>query len=304
MVNATQPEGDTAPTKKEAPSEKTETAPTKAETTATESIVINKKSIDSIIGSLKDVMDIKYENLNAEPGGTKASISGVDITFKDNNEKLRIDNAKVNEYKHTKGKQTPEAVHVILEGINVPKNSDIFKEKVMQDLGYSELKANAELKYKYSYESKDFNLEKLSLGIKNLGNLTLNFHLNDIDLEFKNKGPMALLMVLPNIKVNSAKVAYNDDSFATRLFQTASKNMGKSVDEVKKEAKSVLDNEFTTKSDNEFKKSAINALKRFIDNPKKIAITIKPDKPVPISEIEKVEGPDALIKLLNLKIEN
>ena len=75
---------------------------------------------------------------------------------------------------------------------------------------------------------------------------------------------------------------------------------GKTVDELLKEITEQIDKDIA-KEENKFNKNALKSLKKFVNDPDKIKITVSPKEPVPLKKLQGVD-PVKVPEVLNIKI--
>ena len=75
---------------------------------------------------------------------------------------------------------------------------------------------------------------------------------------------------------------------------------GKTVDELLKEITEQIDQDIA-KEENKFNKNALKALKKFVNDPDEIKITVSPKEPVPLGKLQGIE-PVKVPEVLNMKI--
>ncbi|MEC4675437.1 MAG: hypothetical protein VST72_00755, partial [Nitrospirota bacterium] len=146
---------------------------------------------------------------------------------------------------------------------------------------------------------KEFHLNRLKWGADKAGEFELELHLGNIDLSPDNY--MAVLFAFPQIAIENAKFRYKDDSLVSRIQQKAARESGEDVESFKNKLSSKIDKQIA-KTYDDFSIKSLNALKEFIRDPNEISISVSPDEPLPLGDLQKVNDPDEIIRMLNLKI--
>lgn len=262
-----------------------------------------KKTADQLVDSVKEFIDIKYDGLNVSLLSRKVSLEGVGFTFVKDKGEFSADKITVADYNHDEDKKIPSSMNIKIYGFK--KLYDDNDQKNLEELGYyklEDMKTDGELSYTYSHESRDLNVKKLFSTTSDIGSFYIKFHLSDISLESNNM--MTFIMSLGNIKIHDAEFIYKDDSFANRILKAIAKKQNISVDEFKEKVIPDILSKITDNKDSDLQKNVVNAIEDFLENLKGFTITVKPDKPLKLSDIEKANGPDELIKLLNLTIKS
>ena len=133
---------------------------------------------------------------------------------------------------------------------------------------------------------------------KKMGHIHAEFHISNIDLNPETL--FFLLLSYPSIKIHSAELRYEDDSLVPRLQTFLAAQQGKTVDELLQEISEQIDKDIA-KEENKFNKNALKALKKFVNDPDEIKITVSPTEPVPLGKLQGV-NPVKVPEVLNIKI--
>ncbi len=184
------------------------------------------------------------------------------------------------------------------------KDFRLSKENLsgFRKLGYKDkMKVNLDIDYKYDKEKKDLDIKKLGLGIDDFGEINLSYSLGDIGSD-----QIAMLMFAPHkstVTLKDAKIIYKDHSLADSLIKLAAEKEGKNIKDFKESMLKDIDKELDTKND-EFAKAAYKEIKKFINDPKEISISISPSNPETLGNIIRTRKAEKLIKMLNIKIKS
>lgn len=255
------------------------------------------KKVDKAIGTVAGFADVDYGNISIDLLRSNAHIKGVTILPAGEDKKIIIDDIII--YDIDGEDKIPSYLHICFNGIDINIDSFGDSAKELRSLGYDDIKANIELDYKYNDKKKEFNLNSLIISAKKMGNINLDFHMSNIDLNPDNI--LSVLFRFPQILIHNAELIYKDDSLVARLQQKAAKenseDLGNYISRITRE----IDNK-TLQEQDKFARQSMEAVKKFIKKPNNISISISPDKPVPIGRIQKVNDPKEIIKLLNVKI--
>ncbi|MCI4625821.1 MAG: hypothetical protein L3V56_07655 [Candidatus Magnetoovum sp. WYHC-5] len=262
-------------------------------------ISIAKKNVNQFISYAKPYMDIKYKNVRVELFKTMTYIDSVEVNFPGSNEHLQIQNIALHSFDYAN--KPPHYMNIAFNGIDLNKTGSILNNKEVKKLGYSNVKGQLAMNYKYMKETQDLSLEQFNIKIHEMGSININFLLSNFNIEQNNY--LTALLSLMATSINRANISYTDDSLMQRLMVAAANEKGTDVDNLKKEIISELNNVVKDK-DAEFERKIVTPVRNFIEKPNRIAITIKPAKPVQIKDINNINNPDELIKMLNLTVEN
>lgn len=258
---------------------------------------IAERKVSRAIRNVANYADVSYEKISVDLLGLNAHINNVTITPVGAKEKTVIDDIVI--YDVDDKSKIPSYLHIALRGININVDSLGNDARQLKELGYNEIKANMEWNHEYDTNGKEFYLNSLSSGADKMGTIDLKFHISNINLSSENI--ISVLMFFPKILIHSAELSYRDDSLVSRLLEMEAKKEGKEVDSIISEITKDIDKEIS-RAKGELAKEVMEALKKFIKNPDKIAITVSPEEPVPVGSIQRTEDSEELLKLLNVKI--
>lgn len=102
------------------------------------------------------------------------------------------------------------------------------------------------------------------------------------------------------VKIKEAKIEYIDDSYVNRLFTMFAEDKHVDVNAYRKEIVAGIDNEITSKQI-KLNEDAVKSIKSFLDNPKRLIVTMYPFRPVGVESLKHYK-PGDIPMLLNLQI--
>lgn len=256
-----------------------------------------KKEVDKAIANAAPFVTIEYEDVGMDLFGPNKHITNVAISPVGKNRTTTIKDVTILDFD---GKnKIPLHMHVSFNGITISGEDTDESLKGLKELGYENLTANMEIDYRYDSGKKEFHLNRFNWGADKAGKFELELHLGNIDLSPDNY--MAILFTFPQIAIQNARLTYKDDSLVSRIQKKAASESGEDVESFKNKLSSKIDKEIA-KTYNDSSIESLNALKEFIRDPNEISISISPDEPLPLGELQKVNDPDEIIRMLNLKI--
>lgn len=259
-----------------------------------------EKSIDKAIADASTYASIDYKNVSVDLLGFNVHISDVLVSSADSKRKVKIDEIAVNDFDQTS--DMPKFMNVSFKGIELNLNELGDDATKIKELGYKDkLSLDFSIDYDYNHDDKKLDFRKLKLGADGMGEIEIGFHLGNIALSQDNL--LAVLFTYPQIMIQEATIRYKDDSLFDRIMDKTAKEKSKSLHAFKKEKIQEIEQEIQNATD-DFTKNALKEIQNFIENPKKLSLTISPSKPLPISSIVSVKDPKDAIKLLNMKIDS
>ncbi len=279
---------------------------------------VAKEEVNKVIAETVKYADISFDKVRVDLFGLDTRIKGITISPNGTEQKIRIDEIIIYDYDIYDKSKSNNKLHnrFAFKGIKITIDKNNFgndAEKI-KTLGYDVIKADIEFDGEYNEKEKEINIKKLRIGADEVGYANLKFHISNIEIPTDSENIFSFIFGLPEIKIHNARFLYEDDSLLPRIFKVAAAEEGIEVDEFIKKLTYEIDEEID-QSDTEFTKTALEELKKFVNDPKKISITLKPKNPTSIKRIlkfltaappgrEKVEDPKKLIEFLNITVKS
>lgn len=256
-----------------------------------------EKRVNETIAEVSDFVKIEYQRVDVDLVRFDFHLSDVLISLVGTEEKVKVAKIVIKKLDHQS--DIPTFLDVAVKGIEIrqlKKNSMTIRE-----LGYDDdLLLNFHFNYRYDKQKKELNVKKISVGADGAGQLEIQFRLGDIDLNTRNI--IAILFAYPRILIHDVKVVYKDSSLVERLMKFGARKENQDVKEYKNDLLQKIKEEIE-KEKNDFNKTALIAIKNFIEDPRKLSISAAPESPQPLKGIIDVDKPKDLIQLLNIRIE-
>ncbi|NOQ34387.1 MAG: hypothetical protein GQ569_00645 [Methylococcaceae bacterium] len=260
---------------------------------------IAEKKIEKAVTKASKYAQINYENVSVNLLNQGVHISDVVVAPVNSKEKFYINEIIVHNF--DKKSDIPILVDISLNGIKLDLKKLGNDLKEINELGYKDqLSLNFAIKFNYDDQQKKLNLEKLTVGADEVGDIAISFQLGNFNLDSK---PLIAAIMNPQLALHSAKITYHDDSLTERLFKVAAKEDNMSVEDFKKRRIEKIQQQID-KEDDPFTKSALQEVIVFINNPKSFSISATPEKPLPLGNIMMINEPKDAVKLLNIKIKS
>ena len=259
---------------------------------------IAEKRVNDAIAEVSDFVEITYQDVDVDLIGFNFILTGVQFSPMGTEETVKAQKIVVKSLDHKS--DIPTFMDVSVEGIDIRQ---LKKDApAMHELGYdNDLLLDLHFNYHYDKQNKVLELKKIGVGATGAGRLETRFHLGSIDLQTKNM--FAILLAYPHITVRSAAAVYKDDSLAERLMRSAAKKENTDIREYRKELIRKIDLEIQEEKSG-FNRSALTAIKGFLEDPGEISFSASPVRPQPLRSIIEVDHPRELIPMLNLHIES
>ena len=258
---------------------------------------IARQKVEDFISKTSGLMEIDYRKVSVNLIGLNAYVKDVTVKAQGEEEGIKID--KITLYKAREGKDKSHGVHIALNGISVHADQLIEDRDTVRDLGYQNIKADMEVDYDYDDRKREFRLNTLRIGAKEIGDIDFSLQLTNIELDPEKV--ILMLFSFPRIEINEAVLNFTDDSLVRRLLNFYAKKEGKTVDEAIRQLTVKMDEEITRAND-PFVTQSMEAVKSFIYKPNKIMVSLAPKEPVPIGKLKDLVYQNEYIKLLNIKV--
>ncbi|OGP62258.1 MAG: hypothetical protein A2V65_07905, partial [Deltaproteobacteria bacterium RBG_13_49_15] len=220
---------------------------------------IARQKVEDFISKTSGLMEIDYRKVSVNLIGLNAQVK--DVTVKPQGEKEGIKIDKITLYKAREGKDKSHGVHIALNGISVHADQLIEDRDTVRDLGYQNIKADMEVDYDYDDRKREFRLNTLRIGAKEIGDIDFSLQLTNIELDPEKV--ILMLFSFPRIEINEAVLNFTDDSLVRRLLNFYAKKEGKTVDEAIRQLTVKMDEEITRAND-PFVTQSMEAVKSFI----------------------------------------
>jgi hypothetical protein len=259
------------------------------------------QEVDKAIAGVAPFVDIDYKKVNSSLLGRSTRVKDIVITPVGSSEKYTVDEIVVYQYKEKDN--IPTAVNMAVKGMALDPEAMGESAASLKEFGYEgPLLVDLTTEYQYQAEEKDIRLKHFKIGSKDMGDMDVSLHLSNISLDPTTMASMPFSLF--GAVFHEAKIVYDDDSLAKRMFEASAKAQGKSIEDFKKEAIASLDSDLAN-GEAGLTKELATELKDFINNPDGFTVSVSPAKPVAFSELMTTGGDtQKVIELLNIKFES
>ncbi len=233
-------------------------------------------------------------------------LKGVSITPTGAPKAYEVDELVVHRYDYDNAK--PLFMHVEAKGVHMDVSSipNPGAQLFLGLMGYKDLTADMEVNYDYKPDAKSLNLAVRET-VKDLGEFKVNADLANITkpatpAAMPNTPPTmpASPLAMPDAQIKAVEVSYRDDSFISRVLKMAAAQQGVSEDQVVDRIEQQIDARLG-QSKTKLQTEVLNHVKDFLKKRGTLAISVKPDQPVAVSELRGMT-PDAVFDRLNIKV--
>jgi|GEM_PF-6632510 len=249
------------------------------------------------------VSDVDYSSLVAgNPSGVmvkKANLSDLYVDVPDSG-KVTLANAMT---EYTRFEQSLPAAGVsTFSGLAISDIRDPEGKEAFQKLGYDGVSFDMEMRFDWKSDTGAFALETFKITGKDMGVFSLAFVLGGLDYDTVASGePFALLDTL---RIESLDVRYDDNSLVGRVMKAAAAEQGGDPEMIRAMMLTMLDEQRRQVSKNPIAVDAIKGLKTFVEQPKSLSLSLRPNEPVGYEDfMDEDQDPAALARLLGVKVE-
>jgi hypothetical protein len=207
-----------------------------------------------------------------------------------------------------------------ITGIEAPLDTakDPAFARDMKELGYTALRINSEISYRYDEAAKSFNLARLAFDVADMGAITLALRLSGITAEDIKKAlepppgqappregreGLAMMGLMSRLNLVSADLSIRDKSILGRVIKREA--LKKQTDEasIRAQYRALLQG-LRDEQPDALVKDAIDAVIAFLDNPGELAVEVRPPAPINVLAISAlaVSSPAQLRAVLGIKI--
>jgi hypothetical protein len=261
---------------------------------------VAEAKVNEAIAKSANFVDIEYKNVSVDLIGMDVRISGILVSPADAKEKIKIDEIVV--YDIDEKSDIPTFLSISFKGIEL--NMDELGEdaKQLRELGYNDkMMVNLNVSYDYNKEKKEIDIKKIGIGADEAGEINVSFRLGNISLEPEDI--VGLIFTFPQVIFHEAKIEYSDDSLVERLMKLYAQEQQIAIEDFKKSLIENVEAEIVKEKD-DFTRTALSEIKAFLEDPEKLSISASPEKPYPFGRIMRTDGPEDVIKLLNIIVKS
>jgi hypothetical protein len=259
---------------------------------------VAEKKVKKALAEAAPFLDITYDDVRVDLFSLTTHIEGITVSPVGAPGVTRIEEVII--YEACDEGDGPSRLHLAMKGINAGLDGHNSSEAAegLRELGYEEIRADAELNCMYDREEREFVLKELSYRAEDMGAVSMNCRLGNLNLNPGN--PFVLFLTLPSVVIYSAELRYDDDSLVSRLLKAAARERGGNVEDVISEITEKLDSEMAVE-ESAFAREAMKAVKDFFRSPDNITVTVSPGEPVPLGRLRQME-PREIAEALNMRV--
>ncbi len=178
--------------------------------------------------------------------------------------------------------------------------SDEAGRRTLGRLGYDRIDLSGALRMAWRKETRELTIAEASLEIAEMGRLAVEARLTDVPESVFTRPDTAALALL-GVRLAEARATFTDASFTSRILKMLADDQGLKPARFKRKLLDEISPLFAEIRDGERRRRIVEAVKRFIEDPKTLAVAARPGEPVPLTEIlAATDTPAALAERLEL----
>lgn len=180
--------------------------------------------------------------------------------------------------------------------------SDEEGRRTLARLGYDRIDLSGALRLAWQKATRELTIGEAAVEIAEMGRLAVEARLTDVPESVFSRPETAALALL-GVRLAEARATYTDASIANRLLKMMADDQGMKPARFKRKLLDEISPLFAEIRDGERRRRIVEAVKRFIEDPKMLAAVLRPRDPVPLTEIlAATETPAALAERLELTV--
>ncbi|MEM9809190.1 MAG: hypothetical protein AAF959_28385, partial [Cyanobacteria bacterium P01_D01_bin.56] len=266
---------------------------------------VAEAKVNKLIDSMEeDNLAVEYKDISYKALAQDVHVEDITIKSMDDPAEVTIEKVIIREIDEKS--DVPKVFDASIQGLVVDLNQpeQLEMASFLQQAGYdSELRFDIDTKYRYNKNKREMSVETFKVSADNVGDLTVNMKLGNVDLAEGETQNAALTN--PDVIFHGFEVTYRDGSFAEKMLASMAAEEGISLDELKSQMTTQLNqaSQFFLSSDNEVATNAVNEVVAFIEDPKGFSISAKPEEPMQLMSLM-AENPDSWVDVLNIEIQS
>lgn len=260
-----------------------------------------EQKVAEFFAGMEDVARAEYGEVHVDMFSMDATINDLEVVVTDG-KRFTVDEFVLSRYEEKDGQ--PVDLAATFKGVHIPVDEQGMGEAAvdLNKMGYQELVLDYAMDYRYEETEKVFNLEELTINVRDAGEITLGLNLENVNLKaLMEGGPDALL-----VAISDARLRYRDRSFLQRLLKLVAEQENQSVEEILATIDEGLDAEMAKVKErkDEFTLKTLQEIKRFVHGRTELSISCDPPEAVGLMYLLAMEDAQEVIQALHLSVES
>ncbi len=254
------------------------------------------KEIDQAVANTPG-MELVYDDVTVSISDHSVKLDGVEAKLPDG-QRFTAETLQISRIDQVN--PVPHFLTAQASGVSMTVNFSNFGSWAAPLLAMGLKTVNGDVAFNYDYdaETKALKLNELDIKVTDIGDLNLSGTIASLNLEELRVEQML------GLRVASADLKYTDRSLINSMMRGAANAMGttdgKARATICAELAAMAD--YAGKDDNVVAENALRGIKRFVDNPGNLTISVKPAEPVPFLFLFMGRDFYDNLRLLNVKV--
>ncbi|MFC4261182.1 hypothetical protein ACFOZ5_19345 [Marinobacter lacisalsi] len=265
--------------------------------------VVNSKVEAKVVEAIETIEQesdgdaiITYGSVNSSPFSNSATLSGVQVSSKEEGDIFKADSITVVMDGYSENERLPDTFSIAVENLLILNEEVLAEMSTFADIDYREHPMDFEFGYDFSDSNNKLatNLNWSTEGLSNFSHeLTVSevagsweaiqtaYQENQGNTEFSPAQRRALESELQNVHFNSTMARYENDGEVELILDAIARNNGVSADDLKAQILAGIDQQLGDSD-------VASEIRAFIDNPEQLSVSIEPEEPLSVEELTQV----------------
>lgn len=205
--------------------------------------------------------------------------------------------------------------------IDTTASGEAQTQAVMAELGYQQIVGKLEGSASWTPQNGALTLDPLQIDVENAGKLAFSYQITGYTPSFiqslaqisekmrasngqDQSAGMAVIGLISQLYLNSAELTFDDQSLTNKLLDYYAKRNNQTREQLVSSLSGALPLALSYIQNPDFQAQVAQAVRDFLSNPRTLQIAIKPENPVPATQIigAAMGAPQTLPSVLNLSV--
>ncbi|PTW60419.1 hypothetical protein C8N35_10442 [Breoghania corrubedonensis] len=180
----------------------------------------------------------------------------------------------------------PTDITNTVENLDIPTSfvRNPMSRAIVESLGFDVLKLNQNLRIHWNAETQDLDLEQAHISLENGGSATVKLTLGGVP-RFIFENPKRAQEAIATLSVKGGSILIENAPAITRLIEMQATQANVSKEEIRAATIAQIRDVMGPLADTAFASDLTSAADRFMQNPKRLEINLRPENPVPVAQL-------------------
>lgn len=237
---------------------------------------------------------ITYDSVESAPFSNSATLNGVQVSSKEQGGMFRAETITILMDGYTENERLPDTFTLSVEKLQIINEQMVNQLSSFSEIDYSEHPMDFEFGYDFSGDKLSSNLTWATTGLSEMSHeMTLSqvsdgweaiqsaYQENQGSMEFTPAQQQALQVELQKVRFNRTELRYENKGEVELMIKAIANENGVTADELKAQLLAAMDQQL---GDSDI----AGEIRSFVENPKKLSVTIEPEEPMNMEELTQV----------------